>query len=313
MKIVFFGTSSFSITILEHIMSSHEVVGIVTKPDTAKGRSRELLPPPVKEWAKHHAPLIPIYQPVKASHPEFIAFMKTIEADIFVVASYGEIMSEELLHLSPFPAINVHASLLPRWRGASPIQRSIMAGEKETGVTIMKMVLGLDAGDMLEAVKVPILPEDDHGSLQHKLATRAKEPLLHVLERFLKGVNFGTPQDETLVTFAPKVKSPECMIDWKQEAFTIHNQIRALSPDVGAWTYIEIAGQKKRMKVWKSSLTTLYTLSPGEGLINQGKEWVVGCLNGALSLEILQIEGKKSLPVAEVLRGVIQPPRIVQE
>ncbi|MGR3973688.1 MAG: methionyl-tRNA formyltransferase [Candidatus Rhabdochlamydia sp.] len=313
MKIVFFGTSSFSVTILEHLMDSgHDVIAIVTKCDTAKGRSSQLLPPPVKEWATQHVPSIPLYQPLKASSQEFVACMQEMKADIFVVASYGEIMSEALLKACQFPAINVHASLLPAWRGAAPIQRAIMAGDAETGVTIMKMVLKLDAGDILEVARIPILPEDDHGIVQHRLALAAKTPLLHVLKQLFSHTAEGKRQDGEKVTFAPKIKAEELFINWNLPALEIHNQIRALSPEVGAWTYIEIAGQKKRMKIWKSSVTTSYMLSPQEGLINQGKEWVIGCLEGALTLHTIQIEGKKSLAVAEVLRGMATPPRIVQ-
>lgn len=309
MNIVFFGTSSFSIIILEHLFQSpYQVAAIVTKPDQPQGRSLKLTPPPVKEWAAVNAPHIPLYQPAKASAEEFVIQMQALRPDVFVVASYGEIMKTALLNVPRLGPINVHASLLPKWRGAAPIQRSLMAGEIETGVTIMKMVLQLDAGDMLDREIVHVPLEMNHGELELALAMAAKTPLLRTLAQLEKGTARSTVQDPTQVTFAPKIMPEETEIDWTRSAFQVHNQIRALAPQPGAWTWVDINGQRKKLKVKRSQIVGSDSVStPKQTIHLTSKEWIVGCGQGHLSLLEVQLEGKKMLPIADFLRG-FQPP-----
>ncbi len=306
MKVIFFGTSSFSVAILEHLLQSpYQIIAVVTRVDKPQGRSLELKPPPVKEWVQVHAPQIPLYQPSKASAEEFVAFLRSLAPDLFVVASYGEIVKTSLLNAAPLGAINVHTSLLPKWRGAAPIQRSLMAGEQVTGVTIMKMALELDAGDILDQTKVEVLPEMTYGELEQALAVASKEPLLQVLSQMEHRTLQATPQDPSKVTFAPKILPQDRVIDWSRTADEIHNQIRALSPEPGAWTSIEVGGQTKKMKIKRSRVAAApATLT--------AKEWIVSCGKGHLSLLEVQLEGKKTLSIGEFLRGVHGPIQLIQ-
>lgn len=312
MKIVFFGTSAFSVTILQHLLHSpYEVIAVVTKPDKPQGRALKLTPPPVKEWVVTHAPHLPLYQPQKASTDDFVDLMRGLSPDLFVVASYGEIMRTALLNVPRLAPVNVHASLLPKWRGAAPIQRSLMAGETETGVTIMKMVLQLDAGDMLDSVKVAVPLEMTHGELEHTLALASQEPLLRVLHQFQEGRVHSLPQDESQATFAAKILPIETEINWLRNGMVIHNQIRALSPDPGAWTWVEIRGQRKKLKIKRSKFISTPNFSPKKTLAYNSKEWIVSCKQGSLSLDEVQLEGKKVLPICDFLRGFQTPPQIV--
>lgn len=311
MRIVFFGTSSFSVTILKHLLaSSHSVVAVVTRPDKPQGRSLKLAPPPVKMWLQENAPSIPLHQPAKASAQEFVALMQSACPDVFVVAAYGEIMKSSLLGVPRLGPINVHASLLPKWRGAAPIQRSLMAGETETGVTIMKMVLEMDAGDMLATAKVHVPLEMNHAELEHLLATAAEAPLLQVLSQLENGMAHPVPQDMAQVTFAPKITSSDAIIDWTKPAIDIHNQIRALAPEPGAWTEIEVGKEIKKLKIKRSMVVEHPAPDPKSTHFLNQKEWVVGCGKNLLKLLDVQLEGKKNLPIGDFLRGLHHPPRI---
>ncbi len=306
MKIVFFGTSEFSVTILKHLLASfYSVIGIVTKPDQPQGRSLKYLPSPVKEWALKHAPSIPLYEPEKASSDEFVSLIQSLSPDVFVVAAYGEIMKTPLLNVPRLSPINVHASLLPKWRGAAPIQRSLMAGEAETGVTIMKMVLKMDAGDMLDVAVVPVPLEMNHKELEERLAEAAKEPLLRVLSKLDVGTLDGMPQDPSQVTFAAKITAADTPIDWTKSAFEIHNQIRALAPTPGAWTQIKLGDEIKKLKIKRS-----LPVERPSNLLTQ-KEWIIECRKDYLSLLEVQLEGKKTLPIGDFLRGLQHKPHIL--
>jgi methionyl-tRNA formyltransferase len=311
-KIVFFGTSSFSVTILQHLIASpHSVIAIVTRPDQPQGRSSKLQPPPVKEWALLNASSIPLYQPVKASTDEFVGLMQTLSPDVFVVASYGEIMKAPLLSVPRLGPINVHASLLPKWRGAAPIQRSLMAGDPESGVTIMKMVLQMDAGDILDVAKVKVPIEINHGELQHALAVASKEPLLRTLSQLEKGVVNAISQDSSKVTFAPKITPADSVIDWSRSALEIHNQIRALSPEPAAWTLVDVGGQTKKLKIKRSCVQKGSSTTPKKTHLFTSKEWSIECGKDILALLEVQLEGKKTLLIGDFLRGLHQPLHIL--
>lgn len=296
MNIVFFGTSKFAADILKCLINYKlNIVAVVTRTDKPKGRSLKVSPPPVKEFLLQAEERIPLLQPVKASTPEFVEEIKKYSPDLFIVAAYGEIIKTFLLDLPPLGAINVHGSLLPKYRGAAPIQRSLMNGDQETGVTIMKMVLEMDAGDMLAKAKVAVPPNMNFGELEAKLAEISCEPLRDVICQIESGSLQPVAQDRSQVTFADKIKSEETQIIWGRSAHEIHNLIRALSPHPGAWCWLEVSGERKRMKVKKSEVA-LHD--------RQASDWIVPCGKGELRLVEVQLEGKKSLPAHELLRGL---------
>ena len=221
-----------------------------------------------------------------------------MEAALFVVVAYGQILSQRLLDIPPLGCINVHASLLPKYRGAAPIQRCLMAGEKETGVAIQKMVRQMDAGDVIGIAKVKVPFEMTFGELEERLIELAKPLLLDVIQRYERGVPEGEPQNETGVSFAPKIELEEGEIDWKKPAGEIHNLIRAFSPRPGAWCWICAGTDKKRLKVLRAKVVEGKG-APGERL----KEGVVAAGEGAIELLEVQAEGKKAMSALDWLRG----------
>jgi methionyl-tRNA formyltransferase len=281
-----------------------QVCAVVTRPDRPKGRSLQLTSPPVKQVAEKLESHPPIHQPEKASTPEFAAVLSAYEADLFVVVAYGEIIKQFLLDLPKWGCINVHASLLPKYRGAAPIQRALMQGESVSGVTIMEMVLQMDAGALFEVVEVPIPEEMTFGELEDKLCLAAGPALLKVLRAFESGKVEKVPQDSRFVTFAAKLTPEEEQIQWERPARELHNLIRALSPAPGAWCFLEMAGEKKRLKIKRSSIVPDQSGNPGQ-ILAFGKEgWVVSCGQGALRLLEVQLEGKKSMTTEDFIKGV---------
>lgn len=299
MRIVFFGTPKFAANILDYLLKNKvNIIACVTKPDKKRGRSQKISPSPVKALAESHN--LPVYQPLKARDPEFIKILKSLNPTLFVIAAYSEIFNEELLKLPPLECINVHASLLPKFRGAAPIERSIMAGEKETGVTIMKMAKELDAGDMLGVAKTPITETTTSGELYETLSHIGAEALLTVLQNIdtIKPI----PQDHTKATYAPKVTSEEGKIDWSKPAATLHNHVRGLTPKPGAWILINIQNNTKRLIIKKTTIEKDLKGDPGEILPVEGL--VVACGVGALRLLEVQLEGKNPLSAEAFLRGI---------
>ncbi|MGB7977632.1 MAG: methionyl-tRNA formyltransferase [Chlamydiales bacterium] len=297
MKIVFFGTPFFAAECLKYLIEKGvDVAAVVTQPDRPKGRSSQRVPSPVKELAGIYG--IPVFQPEKASNGEFLEAIGQLEAALFVVVAYGQILSQRLLDIPPLGCINVHASLLPKYRGAAPIQRCLMAGEKETGVAIQKMVRQMDAGDVIGIAKVKVPFEMTFGELEERLIELAKPLLLDVIQRYERGVPEGEPQNETGVSFAPKIELEEGEIDWKKPAGEIHNLIRAFSPRPGAWCWICAGTDKKRLKVLRAKVVEGKG-APGERL----KEGVVAAGEGAIELLEVQAEGKKAMSALDWLRG----------
>lgn len=306
MRIVFFGTSSFAANILEYLFQQKvDIVAVVTRPDRPFGRSQRIEPPPVKAAFEKLDSTVELLQPEKASAPGFAEILKSFAADLFVVVAYGEILKQNILDLPKFGAINIHTSLLPKYRGAAPMQRCLMDGCTETGVTIMEMVLAMDAGDSIEMVKLPIPEEMTCGELSKKLCELACPAVLKVIGAFECGQVKKTPQDPAQVTFAPKITAQEEEIHWEKPAKQIHNQIRALSPAPGAWCAVLVAGQKKRLKIKRSRVVTDRAGGAGELLLSDKKEGlIVACGEQALRLLEVQLEGKKSLPADVFLRGL---------
>jgi methionyl-tRNA formyltransferase len=304
LRIVFFGTPQFAKTILEYLVAQgFDIAAVVTRPDKPKGRSSQPVPTPVKEYALAHN--LPVYQPQKASEPEFASFLKTLQADVFVVAAYAEILKQNILDIPPKGCFNVHGSILPKYRGAAPVQRSIMAGESETGVTIMKMALQLDAGDILAIHKLPIPLEMTAGELMDALANLGKVALVEVLNNLDHII--PTKQDPSQVTQAKKITPEDAEINWNQPALAIHNQIRGVTPNPGAWCWILLKGEKKRLLVKKTLPEPSLKGTPGSIVSQKPSEMVVACASGSLRLLEVQLEGKKALPTDAFLRGFSLP------
>lgn len=313
MKVVFFGTPPIAAHTLEFLLKQKDVTvsAIVTRPDRPQGRRAELKPSAVKQLALSVCPEIPLYQPEKASTDEFVAEMAKYEPEFFVVIAYGEIVGQRLLDIPKILPINIHASLLPKYRGAAPIQRCLMDGAKESGVTIMEMVRKMDAGDMLEVVKIPIPEEMTAGELEAEMEKVAGQALLSVMKKFKNGEGRKTPQNKENVTYAPKILSEDRNISWERDGWEIHNQIRALSPRPGACCQVKIQGATKRLIIRRSRAIEEVKSTPKATLKFESGEWIVGCGSGALSLLELQLEGKKSLPIEEFLLGFSSPLELV--
>jgi methionyl-tRNA formyltransferase len=312
MNIVFFGTSPFAVTLLRGLLKQKiNIVAVVTRADKPQGRSLKISSPPVKELILESHPDIPILQPHKASTPEFIDQLRQFNPDLFVVAAYGEILKQSLLDLPKHGAINVHGSLLPKYRGAAPIQRCLMNGDLVTGITILKMVLEMDAGDMLAKETLNLSADATFGDLEQKLSQISCPALIHVLRQIESGTVQATEQDPAEVTFAPKINPVETEIKWNHSATNIHNLIRGLSPQPGAWCWVQVGGDKKRLKIKRTAVIDGMKGYFGENLVFSDQEWIVACEKGALKLLEVQLEGKKSLNITEFLRGFHEPCKII--
>ncbi len=304
MNIVYMGTSVFAVPSLESLIASrHRVVGVVSQPDRPRGRGKVVSPTPVKEIATQHD--IPVYQPAKIKSPEAIDQINLWQPELIVVVSYGQIIPKEILKYPAHGCINVHASLLPRYRGAAPIQRALMDGEKISGITTMFMDEGLDTGDIILQVAIPIKDEYDHGHLEAILAEKGAWLLGETIDQLEKGTAPRIPQQHELATYAGRITREDEKIDWSQPAEAIHNRIRALSPNPGAWTTID----QHKTKVYKSRVKS----NDGSGVISQVVE--VGrdgfsVQTGKGIIEILEVQraGKKRIPAIDFLRGCqLQP------
>ncbi len=306
MKIVFFGTPPFAARILQFLVANNiDIAAIVTRPDKPKGRSLHTLPSAVKEVAGQVAPKVPLFQPLKASTPEFAEILRSLHADLFVVAAYGEIIKQNLLDMPRYGCINVHPSLLPKYRGAAPIQRCLMNGDSETGVCIMKMALEMDAGDILEMARFPLSSEVTFGELDLRLSELSGPLLLSVIGRIANGRVAAVKQDPAAVTFAPKIRPEEEILDWKRSAKELHNLVRALSPSPSASCWVEVGGEKKRLKIKKSEALEGSFGEIGSVVLNGKGSWMVACGSGALKLLEVQLEGKRAMPAADFLRGLV--------
>jgi methionyl-tRNA formyltransferase len=299
-KIVFFGTPHFAAEILDDLtLHGVPVAAIVSQPDRPKGRSLALAPTPVKEVALQKLPGVPLFQPEKSSNPEFLEEMAKLGADLYVVVAFGQILPQKLLQIPRYGCINVHASLLPKYRGAAPIQRSLFNGDRTTGVAIQKMVRELDAGDVIQAKEIAVPEEMTYGELEQALCDLSKPLLLSVIHSYERGVPQATPQDPAQVTFAPKITPEEAEIKWEKDAADLHNMIRAFNPRPGAWCWIEWNGERKRLKIHRAKVASS----------DANKELIILCGKGALQLIEVQLEGKPRMQAADWLRGARTPPK----
>ncbi len=272
------------------------MTGVVTQPDRAAGRGRELKAPPVKTLALELN--LPVIQPEKLKQPEAMEQLREWNPDLIVVAAFGQILKPEVLNLPRYGCLNVHASLLPRWRGAAPINAAILAGDEETGVTIMKMDAGLDTGDMLAKKAVKISPKDTAGALFERLSHLGAELLLQTIPDYVNGNITPQKQDETLATYAPMLKKEDGRLDFTKPAIELERRVRAMSPWPGAW----MLWNENLLKVWTASAGEDGKGQPGERIITEGKPAVV-CGGGILILEEVQPAGKKSMNGKSFLAG----------
>lgn len=295
MNIVFMGTPDFAVPCLEKIVSlGYPVTGVFTQPDKPKGRGYKLLPPPVKELALREN--LPVFQPASVKTDEAYETLKSCAPDLIVVVAYGKILPKRVLDLPRYGCINVHASLLPRYRGAGPIQWAILNGETETGVTTMYMGEGLDTGDMLEQVRTPIGENETADELYTRLSVLGAEALQITLSKLESGSLLRTPQDDNLSCYAPILDKSLCPIDFTRPASRVHDQIRGLS----SWPAATTTYKGKRLKVYESCLAQ-GSGQPGE--IIDPKKFIVACGEGAVQFVSVQYEGGKRMAADAFLRG----------
>lgn len=303
MKIIFAGTPEFAATALEALLAkAFEVVAVLTQPDRPSGRGMKPKASPVKQLAEQHG--LPVLQPTTLKDEAIQNILSTYQAEVMVVAAYGLILPQAVLDLPKYGCLNIHASLLPRWRGAAPIQRAILAGDTETGVTIMQMDAGLDTGDMLLKKNCTILPRDTASTLHDKLATLGAEAIVEALPLLALGKLARVAQDDTQATYAAKLTKLEAQIDWTRDALEIERAVRAYNPFPAASTIMN----GLPVKIWQASLADNAHQSPGT-VISVGREGIiVGCGQGALRLEILQRQNARALPAAQFIQGVAIKP-----
>ena len=299
MRILFMGTPEFAVASLKRLVEDgHELCGVLTQPDKPKNRGMKLIPTPVKEYALTKN--LPVFQPQKARDGEAMSIVRQLDPELIVVAAYGKILPEELLNYPKYGSINVHSSLLPKYRGAAPINWAILNGEAETGVSIMYMAEELDAGDVILTAKTPIDPEEDQPSLWDRLAKVGAEALAEALPLLAAGTAPRTPQDAAQATFAPMLSRELSPIDWTKPVAAIRNQVRGLIPWPCATA--ELAGQ--RFKIYKTAVGTATDKTPGT-LLSAGKKGIeVACGDGqSLWITELQAEGGKRMSAAAYLLG----------
>lgn len=300
MRVIFMGTPDFATGTLEEIvLAGHEVVGVVTQPDKPKGRGKNLMPTPVKEVAMKYN--LPVYQPKKVREPEFVEVLRGLKPDVMVVAAFGQIISKEILEMPKYGCINVHASLLPAYRGAAPIQWAVINGDKESGVTIMQMDEGIDTGDMIEKVVVPIAEDETGGSLFDKLSQAGAKLCVKVLQDLEDGKAVREKQPEESTTpYARMIDKKMGAIDWEKPAKEIEQLIRGLNPWPSAYTRL----QGKILKIWKAEVLLEHSQeAPGQITEVTKDSIVVQTGQGRLKILELQLEGKKRMDAASFLRG----------
>ncbi|MBR5046651.1 MAG: methionyl-tRNA formyltransferase [Eubacterium sp.] len=298
MRIVFMGTPDFSVPTLECLIRKHDVLAVVTQPDRPKGRGKEMQSSPVKKTALSHN--IPVFQPAKVRDESFLDILKDLDPDVIIVVAFGQILPETILTLPRYGCINVHASLLPRYRGAAPIQWAVIDGEKETGVTIMYMDKGLDTGDMIARAVVAIDEKETGESLHDKLAVLGGPLLLEVLDQLDKGIIIREKQDDSLSCYAGMLTKDMGRIDWNKDAASIERLVRGLNSWPSAYTFYK----NKTLKIWSSDLAEgVEDAVCGEVVRVDQTSFTVQTGRDALRVLEVQLQGKKRMPVQAFLLG----------
>ena len=301
MRIVFMGTPDFAVGSLQALCESgkHEILAVVTQPDRPKGRGNKLLQTPVKEYALEQG--LTVYQPQKVKTPEFVELLHELQPELIVVAAFGQFLSKEILELPKYGCINVHASLLPKYRGAAPIQYAIIKGEKESGVTIMQMDIGMDTGAMLDRVVVPIAENTTMGELHDALREQGAALLLQVIDKIAAGTAVAEPQDDAQATYATLLDRSMEHIDWSKTAQEVHNLIRGFNPAPSTFTKLP---NGKSLKIWGSRMTDKNSAAAAGTVIETGKHsFFVACGDGVLEITEVQPESKKRMPAQVFLNG----------
>ena len=301
MRIVFMGTPDFAVGSLLALCESgkHEILAVVTQPDRPKGRGNKLLQTPVKEYALAQG--LTVYQPQKVKTPEFVELLHELQPELIVVAAFGQFLSKEILELPKYGCINVHASLLPKYRGAAPIQYAIIKGEKESGVTIMQMDIGMDTGAMLDKVVVPIAENTTMGELHDALREQGAALLLQVIDKIAAGTAVAEPQDNEQATYATLLDRSMEHIDWSKTAQEVHNLIRGFNPAPSTFTKLP---NGKSLKIWGSKMTDKNSAAAAGTVIAAGKHsFFVACGEGVLEITEVQPESKKRMPAQVFLNG----------
>lgn len=301
MRVIYMGTPDFSVGALEEIIKAgHEVVLVVTQPDKPKGRGKEMAFTPVKECAIAHG--IEVFQPRKIREPENVEFLRKYNADIMVVAAFGQILPKSILEMTKYGCINIHASLLPKYRGAAPIQWSVINGDEVTGVTIMKMDEGIDTGDMILKREVEITTEETGGGLFDKLAEIGGPLVVEAMDMIEKGTAVYTPQDHEKATHVSMISKEFGEIDWGKSAAEIERLIRGLNPWPSAFTKLN----GKTFKIWKAEVINESSSATAGCICHVGKKDMhVQTGDGILALKEVQLEGKKRMDVDAFLRGCL--------
>lgn len=299
MRIVFMGTPDFAVPSLEALLSSgDQVVGVVCQPDRPKGRGHQVVAPPVKLVAERAG--IPVLQPLKIRTPEFLQALSSWQPDVIAVAAYGRILHTPILQLPPMGCVNVHGSLLPKYRGAAPVQWAVINGETETGITTMRMDEGMDTGAMFLQARLEILPEDTAGTLAPRLAELGGRLLIETLARLKAGTLVPIKQDDQQATMAPLLKKEDGLMDWTMSAMTLTNRVRGLSPWPGAYTFLGA----ERWNIWKAvPQATVTTDTPGTIVAVNKQSIVVATGDGLLEIREIQTANSKRMAVAQFLAG----------
>ena len=313
MRIVFMGTPDFSVPALKALVEAgHQVIAVVTQPDKPKGRGKEVQMTPVKIQAMEYG--IPVYQPAKVREASFVEVLKGLEADAYVVIAFGQILPKAVLELPKYGCINIHASLLPKYRGAAPIQWCVIDGERETGITTMMMDVGLDTGDLLEKAVIPIEEKETGGSLHDKLSMAGGDLILSTLKKLEEGTLVRTPQTDEGTCYAKMLTKSLGDIDWNQGAVSIERLIRGLNPwpsaytmwngkTIKIWAADVIAGREAAEFLSESGVPAETGTAPGTVVCSDKRGLVVCTGGGLLSIRELQMEGKKRMDTPAFLRG----------
>ena len=299
MRILFMGTPEFAVEQLKRLVETgHEICGVFTQPDKPKNRGMKMTFSPVKEYALTHG--LEVYQPTKMRDGNALAIVRELQPELIVVAAYGRILPEDILTLPPFGSINVHSSVLPKYRGAAPINWAILDGQKETGVTIMYMTRDLDAGDIVCSKKTDIMPDEDARELTHRLALLGADALEDAIEKIADGTAVRTPQDHSASTYAPMLSKDLSPMDWTRSAQALHDQVRGLIP----WPCASMELGGKKVKVFKTRMGGEINAAAGP-ILTAGKQGLeIACGDGhSLWILELQAEGGKRMMSADYLRG----------
>lgn len=298
MDIVFMGTPEFAVPCLERLISDgHNVKGVFTQPDKPKGRGHKMQFPPVKECAVDAG--IPVYQPLKMKDGEAISILENLNPELIIVVAYGKILPKEILDYPKYGCINMHASILPRYRGAAPIQWSVLNGEKISGVTAMQMDVGLDTGDMLLTKTVEIDENETAGELHDKLSVLGADVMSETIDLLLKGELKPEKQNDSDSNYAPMLSKDLCPVDWNESAQKVHNKVRGLSP----WPVATAKLGEKTIKIHKTAVSGRCNATPGE-VVDSDKKLIVACGEStSVEIIVLQTEGKKAMNASDFLRG----------